>query len=185
MSLMRNRIIAIIFAALLLASITYESYGKRKRRAPNPIIEFLRENGVDLDKKVVLIRVTAKQLSGEVPRAVMKVIAIRDGLTEGAKKFNADVIKTVVAAIVNGTVIETGDTPKIADLEIFLEDGSSFKVFVGENFSQIVFEKITSAPENPFSSEPVEKEVEMLSFVSPELTKSIKIILQPKDVGEQ
>ena len=187
MAFTRSRTLTIICAILLIAGTFWEADAKRRKKKnkeqSNPVIIFLEENGIDIDKKVVAIQVTGQQLLAEGPRAVMKVIAIRGGLSEGTRKRSADVIRTVIAFIVDGTVIETGDTEKVADLEIFFEDGSSFKVLIGEDFSQIVFEKIIKQPENPFSNEPVEKEVKVLSFISEGLTKSVKIILEPKGGG--
>ena len=185
MKSMRGRVIVVICMVLLLSMVISDAYGKRsKDKSSNPVISFLKENGVDLDKKVVAIRVSGQQLAETGPRSVVKIVAIREGLTEGAKKMNTEVIKTVIAAIKGGTVIDTGETPKVADLEVFLEDGSSFNVIIGETFSQIVFERIIKEPENPFSSEPAEKEVEVLSFVSLELAESVKVILQPKEEKE-
>ena len=185
MKSIKGRVIAVICMVLLLSMVISDAFGKpRKEKSSNPVINFLEENGVDLDKKVVAIRVSGHQLSETGPRSVVKIIAIREGLTEGAKKMNTEVIKTVIASIKGGTIIDTGETSKVADLEVFLEDGSSFKVIIGETFSQIVFERIIKEPENPFSSEPPEKEVKVLSFVSLELSESIRVILQPKEEKE-
>ena len=182
---MKSLIGVVTCMVLLLSIVTPDAYGKkRKSKSSNPIVSFLEENGVDLDKKVVAIRVSGQQLVETGPRSVIKVIAIREGLAEGVRKMNTQVIKTVIAAIKGGTIIDTGEASKVADLEVFFEDGSSFNVIIGETFSQIVFERIIKEPENPFSKEPAEKEVKLLSFTSLELTESIKVILQPKEEKE-
>jgi hypothetical protein len=198
--------LAVIAAAAFMTVMAFQDADcKPKKKSPsasdNPIIQFLKENGVDIGKKVVAIQVTGQEFTDNGPRAVMKLIALKDepnlkrrfasreeeeavkknaAFIRGANKLSADVIKTIVASIVGGTIIKDGDTKKFADIQVFLEDGSSFNVFVGEDFSQIVFEKILNKPENPFSKEPVEKSIKTLSFTSLNLLKSAQVILETK-----
>jgi len=191
MAVGRGRLYSLLLIVFLVIGISYEGFawGKKKsgskktktKKVSNEITDFLKKNGVDLKKTVKAISVTGQENLENGPRSVMKVIAIRDELSKGANKLSADAIKSIVAFIMEGEVVESGDTEKVADLEIFLEDGSSFKVLVGEAFSQIIFEKIIKKPKNPFSKEPVEKKVDVLSFSSPKLTKAIKLILKPKE----
>lgn len=179
-----------------------KSKQKTSSKDDNPIIVFLKENGMDLSKKVVAIQVTGLEQNDKGQIAVMKLISIKEepnlkkmkfankqeeeaakkslAFIKGVNKQNSKVIKTVVDSIIIGTVIKDGDTAKVADLQVFLEDSSSFNVVVGEEFSQIVFEKIIKKPENPFSNEPVEKSIKILSFTSPNLLKSVQLILEPK-----
>lgn len=198
-----SRLAIISAVAFLIVTAFQDADCKQKKKNPavsdNPIIQFLKENGIDMSKKVVAIQVTGQESTENGPRAVMKLIALKDepnlnrrfankeeekavrknaAFIKGANKLSADVIKTIVASIVGGTVIKDGDTKKFADVQVFLEDGSSFNVLVGEDFSQIVFEKILSKPENPFSKEPVEKSFKTLSFTSLNMLKSTQVILE-------
>ncbi len=167
------RLVIASFCAVLLAiSIPHNAKARRGRKkkkktaktvkASTPVLRFLKENGVNLDQKVVAIRVSGNDNSSETPRAVVKHIALRDGDPKGARKGSGEIIRTVITYLGTGEVVETGDTEKVADLEVFLKDGSSFKVLVGEDFSQLVFDK------------------NVLSFKSEGLTKSVKIILKQK-----
>ena len=199
-------ILIAVCAMLLLTCISPNAECKPKKKTPensdNPIIVFLKQNGVSLEKKVIAIQVTGQEPTEKGQVAVMKLISIKDEpnikkmkfssreeeeaakksleFIKGVNRLSANVIKTVVASIISGTVIKDGDTSKVADLQVFLEDRSSFNVVVGEDFSQIVFEKIISKPENPFSKEPAEKSIKTLSFISPDLLKSVRLILEPK-----
>ena len=202
-----SKIIFQIFCVLLLFATESpcdnpKSKRKTASKDDNPIIVFLKENNMDLSKKVVAIQVTGFAQSDKGQIAVMKLISIKEepnlkkmkfankqeeeaakkslAFIKGVNKLNSKVIKTVVDSIITGTVIKDGDTAKVADLQVFFEDSSSFNVVVGEEFSQIVFEKIIKKPENPFTNEPVEKSVKILSFISPNLLKSVQLILEPK-----
>jgi hypothetical protein len=187
---------AVFFLSIAINDAICKPKKNPSKNSDNQIITFLKENGIDLSKKVIAIQVTGLEPTEEGPRAVMKIISINDKLLEkkpkteaektsvefikGTNKYSADVIKTVVVSIVGGTVVKDGDTPKVADVQVFMENGDSFNVMVGEDFSQIVFETILWKPENPFSSEPVKKSVKTLSFTSPDLLKSVQEILKPK-----
>jgi hypothetical protein len=190
-----SRVLSVCIAIALTAALSMDAggWGRKKtdktrdrgkgkgKEVTSPVVKFLKDNGIDLDKKVVALRVTGEHAVGHVPRAVMKVIAIHDSLPDKLNALSAIQIKNIVGFIVAGKVVEKGDTVKVATVEVYLDDGSSFNVTVGQDFSQIVFEKIISKPENPFSKEPVEKEVKLLSFVSPGMVAYIRDqILAPK-----
>ena len=205
MSFVFNRKVISIFAFLFLIVVMQIADSKPKKSPSanneNPIVNFLKDNGIVIEKKVVAIRVTGNESTPEGPRAVMKVIAIKDEpntkrkfaskeeeravkmnamFIKGANKLSADVIRTVIGSIVEGIEVKDGDTKKVADVEIYFDDGSLFNLVVGEDFSQIVCEKILWKPENPFSKEPVQKSINTLSFTSSNLLKSIEAILEPK-----
>ena len=194
---------ALLLVPLLVLCISIDAAAARRNKKDkpkaNPIVEFIKQNGIDLSKPVKAVRISGSASTEDGPRAVMKVFAIKDirkeshetendarlrEYVEETNKVNKAIIVRLVTFVREGRVIDSGKTTKVADLDIYMEDGSSFLVRVGEDFSHIIFEKVVWKPKNPFSSDPVKKERKVLSFVSPDLTKAIKLILVPQDKSE-
>jgi hypothetical protein len=111
-----------------------------------PIYEFLIKSGLSKRARpeaAVLRAVTTIERGGQrIATSTVKAIA---------RRHQPETLTAIQAAIVNGTVVEGGESPKVGSLEIAYSDGKVLTVIIYKDY----FELTTSAGTIRFTSEPL------------------------------